>query len=238
MKKSKEKLTIGITNDDITKAERLLGLSDHISKGADEDEETEEDDEDEEEERAPKKKKKKEIKKSKKSLKKDMEGDEDYEDEDEEEEKESKKKKKKGIKKAVDNDLVKALDFIEAKNNKKFEAVGTLLQGMRQQLKKSAKIQKALQTDLAQVFDAPLARKSKVQAQERFIEKAQGDGKMLHIVKDKKRILDILDRATFEKGEKDMFWGNAMTSFQISNQLPKAVIDALRDDKGIVLIKG
>lgn len=118
---------------------------------------------------------------------------------------------KKEIKKSKDDVLIKALGTV----------VGDLVEQIN-----------GLKDQISEIGNQSAGgRKSISKAIEKFDEKEEGSDKTLSISKDKTKILNLLEHKTFQKGYDEQM-ANALSKFEISNQLPLAVAQRiLTEDK-------
>jgi hypothetical protein len=69
---------------------------------------------------------------------------------------------------------------------------------------------------------------------EQVIEKARQNGNVMSISRDKSRILDVLDKKTFDKGFNDIM-SKACISFEASGELGADTIRILKEENGIII---
>lgn len=247
-----------ITSETIEKAYAILGIAgeektDSIEKAKDEPNGDEAeakgkkvekaDDEGEKDEKGEKKDMKKaedDKKKEDEEVKKAKEA-KDKEDMEKAEEEEKKKKEMAGkeVKKAEDNDIQKAMTDMIAKQTDMFGAIGTILKGQKEQFNS---FQKSIEDRFDALENSSPGKKSitKARAQERFgnedndIQKSENN--TFSISKQKGKVLQILEKATFEKGCDDQF-AKAMTTFESSSYMDPNVAKRLLLEKGINLVQ-
>lgn len=245
--KGKKTVNDKITDEDISKAYEFLKLT-----GDDEGEEVEkaEGEEEEEVEEKPKKTIEK-AKKSEPAAEEEEEEEVEKADDEEEEEEEEKPapKKKAAVKKEIsmeksnndellkgfENMLNKKLDERDTTNQKYFKAIGVVLKDLKNR-------NEELEKSLEDALNTPNERKSiDTKGRERF---GEGEGRNkelmkgvkqeLSLRKDRKKILDTLESATFEKGfDKD--FGNSMTILEGQGTLPMNIRQRLLVEKGIYI---
>lgn len=243
-------------------AEEVQENDEETSEEVDEDE-VENDDEDEEEEEEEKVDKK-DIKKSKKTIKKAEKEDdeEDVEKDEEEQEDETPKMVKKSMKKTTlkksDKDDEETADDMKkggdskgmkklqnliiekAEENKTlFKSVGIVLKDLKSKNEKQQEKIDSLEKALEDSLNAVPERKSFTKPRERFDEKKKDTlekgEKTLSIKTDKKKILNLLEICTFEKGGVDNDFGMAMTSLESNNHVGQPIRQRLLVEKGFTI---
>ena len=229
-----------ITEEDIEKAYGALGIDIEKSDDADELEKKEEETEEEE-----------------------VEDNEDGEDTTEEEETETKTEKKPSKKDDIEegcgtkvhksriNTLEKAIATSHAINEKYFKALGSVTKGFNEKLDELTSIIKSQDDTINELRDAVEAFGAEVPAPksisharpvERAFQKSNDDemnnggANVLSISRDKRKIVDILDQATFAKGYDEQF-SKACTQFESSGVMPMDVAKRLHTEFGIQITK-
>jgi hypothetical protein len=147
--------------------------------------------------------------------------------------------------------------MIEAGNanaNKLIKSLGLIVKSQADEiagLKKTVKTQiSKAQEDIAELgagLNIPQQRKSITKVVEKTFEKGEQDTVVLDgketavrtvsITQNKNEVLNILDNATFEKGEVDNEFANSMIAFETSGVIDRKVVNRLRAEKGIQLVK-
>jgi len=173
--------------------------------------------------------------------------DEDDEGEEEDEGKKGKFMKSKKTKKAETdtiekaeeggNEILKAITEMNTQNSEMFKAVGTVLSNIKAQ---QETFQKSMETRLEEIESQPVGRKSVTTQKpiDRFAKaEGSGNGQTLSITENKKAVLDLLDHCTFEKGQVDEGFAQAMSKFESSGIMPGQIIQRLQVEKGITLVQ-
>jgi hypothetical protein len=221
MKKNSKK-PAEISSKDVEKAYDSLGLFEHqedLQKGEDEEDEDIEDEEDIDEESSEEEQ--------------EESSEDEEEDEDEEEEEETTMKKSKTIKKShsIDSeDILKAIEFQSVETTTMFKALGKILKRQDQEL--------SYLRDL--VEQTPVQRKTitKSFSEKEGFKKAKSeddDSKSISCSSNRKAVLELLDRAAFEKGY-DPEFGKAMTAFEAGAGISDSVISKIETKFGVKII--
>ena len=230
MKKS-QKTVAKVTSEDIEKAYDVLGLftEEEIIKGEDEEEfEEEEFEEEETTEEEEETSEEQEIEKGgykKKIAKKVEEEEEEETEEEEEEESEPVMKKGKMIKKSIqDEDLLKAIEFQSVETTTMFKALGKILKGIEQKMS-------LLDERIDDIQTAPMPSKTVTKTYSKRLEKSLEDeltdGVVLSCKSNRKEVLEVLDKAAFEKGY-DPEFGKAMTQFEAGAGISREVVQKIK----------
>jgi len=254
-KTKKENSEVEITDEMIQKAyEELENDSEdtieksedteELEKGKKEDEDEDEDedmeddediDDDEDDDDDDDDKEKEEVKKSKKIKKGKDEKKEDDKIEDEDKD-EKIEKVKKGKDEKVKSPLTMIKKGEESQElNPQGKNIATILKGIEQKLEKGID---AINERINELEDLPEQRKSiiKAKAIERFEKgKDEENQNVLSISKNRSQVLNIMDQLAFEKGI-NIDIANAMTKYESTGQISKAIADMIEKEKNIKLV--
>lgn len=230
-----------VSDELLQKALTTLG----INKGVG----AEDEDDGEEEETAPKKKF---ISKKKRAAPDDDEEDEGSEDDDDEEDEDAEMLKS-GSKPVTDfQKIKKSIDFMASEHIEMFRGVGTLLKGLYDEvqelkanndtvLEQNVRLQKSVD-DFGDIPN--VGRKAISKPLQKSFEKGFGDegenlekgGNGMSVSGNRGQVLNLLDTMTFEKGF-DQEMSKAMTTFESSGVIGNNIIQRVRNEKGIQLVK-
>lgn len=164
------------------------------------------------------------------------------ENENEDEDNETEKgKKKPTMMKSESSEIIKAIEESNKANLQNQQALGTLVKGMMDALGEVSEKLTVAYEKIDALESQPQPRKSV----QRYIEKSfDNDGmknedgsRELHIGRDKREILDILEsKSNLEKGENvDMQMANAMSLYETSGTLPGAIISRLAKENKVII---
>ena len=220
-----------LTEDVLTKALAVLGIGSEEDAGA-----------------ANKgKKKSNNLEKGFKGKKEDesgKKGDEDSDDDDDEDD---------DVEQGADGiaDLKKSIDLFASENIEMFKGSGTLLKGIYDLAVEQKEENAALREELADLRksvedlgETPAGvRKSVSKAVDRSFQKGIDDNgevltpqNVMSVSADKNRVLSVLDTMSFEKGF-NADYAQAMTTYESSGVLSDQIINAIKSEKGITLVK-
>lgn len=129
--------------------------------------------------------------------------------------------------------LTDSLSELERNSNKNFQSVAVLMKGI---LGEIAEIKKSV----SDVATAPMGRKSitsrPVERQFDDINKGgEGDDKLLHVQRDRNRILEIMDDMTFSKGYNDNM-AKAMTYFESTGSMTRDAALMIEKESGFRVV--
>ena len=153
--------------------------------------------------------------------------------------------------KKVVNKMKKSLDLMASENIEMFKGVGTLLKGIYDQNKSvieelnEVRSENAdLRKSLDEIGSMPAGQRKSITTskpvernfEKGIVEEEEQSGNVLSVSMNKGIVLDLLDKMAFEKGfNQDI--ANAMTAFESSGVIEKGIIDLIKKEKQITLVK-